>query len=124
MFTPRGSVMITQSGNVIKIKCYTMKIFYKDDRLERYQEAPCPITGEYHGMIPDTDGLCAKLSSDCTSPETMYYTVVDCNAPEIYEAPPHRVREDKVANSASTLSLTLSVSTATLIALVLSCYRL
>ncbi|KAI5731571.1 hypothetical protein M8J77_012502 [Diaphorina citri] len=214
-------------------------------RLERYQEAPCPITGEYHGMIPDTDGLCAKLSSDCTSPETMYYTVVDCNAPEIYEerqyrclgqwteggltytytqrqdigtyecfvgaivsnneifikeagehcereldpseygmrltrkgsctgdmplpvpitersttttttstttttttttrapwtpptrrttvvtrpwkpvtAPPHRVREDKVANSASTLSLTLSVSTATLIALVLSCYRL
>ncbi|XP_026686722.1 uncharacterized protein LOC103519401 [Diaphorina citri] len=71
-------------------------------RLERYQEAPCPITGEYHGMIPDTDGLCAKLSSDCTSPETMYYTVVDCNAPEIYEG--------QVFSSSTTMPVTSSPS--------------
>nr|CAD7262434.1 unnamed protein product [Timema shepardi] len=55
-------------------------------RMERLQESPCPVAGEYAGYIPDATGLCAKLSSDCKSPEIMYYTVSDCSHNEIYEA--------------------------------------
>nr|CAD7444045.1 unnamed protein product [Timema bartmani] len=54
-------------------------------RMERLQESPCPVAGEYAGYIPDATGLCAKLSSDCKSPEIMYYTVSDCSHNEIYE---------------------------------------
>nr|CAD7602418.1 unnamed protein product [Timema genevievae] len=54
--------------------------------MERLQESPCPVAGEYAGYIPDATGLCAKLSSDCKSPEIMYYTVSDCSHNEIYEA--------------------------------------
>ena len=53
--------------------------------LERLQESPCPVAGEYAGVIPDAPNLCAKLSSDCRSPEIMYYTVSDCSHSEIYE---------------------------------------
>lgn len=53
--------------------------------MERVQEMACPILGEYVGYIPDIMGLCAKLSSDCKSPEIMYYTVSNCTAPDIYE---------------------------------------
>nr|CAD7405107.1 unnamed protein product [Timema cristinae] len=53
--------------------------------MERLQESPCPVAGEYAGYIPDATGLCAKLSSDCKSPEIMYYTVSDCSQNEIYE---------------------------------------
>lgn len=38
----------------------------------------CPIAGEYVGVLPDAPGLCAKMSSDCNNPGTMYYTVTDC----------------------------------------------
>jgi len=53
--------------------------------LERLQESPCPLTGEYTGIIPDASNLCARLSSDCKSPEIMYYMVSDCSHSEIYE---------------------------------------
>lgn len=53
--------------------------------LERLQESPCPVAGEYTGVIPDATNLCAKLSSDCKSPEIMYYMVSDCSQSEIYE---------------------------------------
>lgn len=50
------------------------------------KESPCPIAGEYTGMIPDAIGLCAKLYSDCNNPEIMFYTVSDCSdQPEVYE---------------------------------------
>lgn len=48
------------------------------------EDSPCPILGEYVGMIPNADNLCAKLSSDCTSPDTMYYSVSDCSQ-TVYE---------------------------------------
>ena len=47
---------------------------------------PYPIIGEYTGVIPDTDGLCAKLYSDCNNPEIMFYTIFNCfNRSEVYE---------------------------------------
>jgi len=50
------------------------------------QESPCPISGEYLGMIPDIDGLCAKLYSDCNNPEIMFFTVFDCSVPsDVFE---------------------------------------
>ncbi|PSN54332.1 hypothetical protein C0J52_10680, partial [Blattella germanica] len=44
------------------------------------------VAGEYAGVIPDAANLCARLSSDCRSPEIMYYTVSDCSGSEVYEA--------------------------------------
>ncbi|XP_065573218.1 uncharacterized protein LOC136035380 isoform X2 [Artemia franciscana] len=55
-------------------------------RLDTRQEIPCPIAGEYEGILPDAEGLCAKLYSDCNNPEIMFYTVSNCfNKSEIYE---------------------------------------
>lgn len=47
--------------------------------------SPCPILGEYIGMLPNAENLCAKLSSDCISQDTMYYMVSDCSQQQIYE---------------------------------------
>ncbi|GAB6021794.1 hypothetical protein CHUAL_004371 [Chamberlinius hualienensis] len=55
------------------------------------KRASCPISGEYTGFIPDATGLCAKLSSDCNSPDVMYYSVSNCDAPkEVYEEREYR----------------------------------
>ena len=44
------------------------------------------FTGEYTGVIPDTEGLCAKLYSDCNNPEIMFYTIFNCfNRSEVFE---------------------------------------
>ena len=46
----------------------------------------CPIAGEYTGVIPDAQELCARLTSDCHRPQHMHYTVHACaNATEVYE---------------------------------------
>lgn len=50
----------------------------------------CPISGEYIGLIPDSQDLCAKLWSDCQAPELMYYQVSDCATNEIYEEREYR----------------------------------
>lgn len=37
-------------------------------------------------MIPDAQGICSKLVSDCKTRDLMYYEVAACNqADEIYE---------------------------------------
>ena len=55
-------------------------------RMEITEKAPYMFTGEYTGVIPDTDGLCAKLYSDCNNPEIMFYTIFNCfNRSEVYE---------------------------------------
>merc|ERR1712012_849855 len=41
-------------------------------RIDIKEKAPYMFTGEYTGVIPDTDGLCAKLYSDCNNPEIMF----------------------------------------------------
>ncbi|GFG31845.1 hypothetical protein Cfor_02655 [Coptotermes formosanus] len=66
------------------------KIWITQGRLERLQESPCPLAGEYTGIIPDATNLCARLSSDCKSPEIMYYMVSDCSQSEIYEEREYR----------------------------------
>lgn len=46
----------------------------------------CPITGDYTGVIPQSNGLCAKIASDCNNPDFMFYTVIACdNRSHIYE---------------------------------------
>lgn len=50
----------------------------------------CPISGEFTGVIPDADDLCAKLWSDCRAPELMYYQVSHCETMEIYEEREYR----------------------------------
>ena len=55
-------------------------------RSEVSDPTPYPITGEYTGSIPDTEGLCAKLYSDCNNPEIMFYTIFNCfKHSEVYE---------------------------------------
>ena len=55
-------------------------------RLETVEKAPYMFTGEYTGVIPDTEGLCAKLNSDCNNPEIMFYTIFNCfDRAEVFE---------------------------------------
>jgi len=60
-------------------------------RINVYSEEACPISGEYTGVIPDAVGLCAKLYSDCHNPQTMFYSVSNCqNLTEVYEEREYR----------------------------------
>jgi len=60
-------------------------------RTEVEDPTPYPIIGEYTGVIPDTDGLCAKLYSDCNNPEIMFYTIFNCfNRSEVFEEREYR----------------------------------
>ena len=46
----------------------------------------CPLVGEFTGILPDAEGLCARSYADCNNPEVMFYTVFNChNASEVYE---------------------------------------
>ncbi len=55
-------------------------------RIDLTDSTPYPIDGEYTGVIPDTEGLCAKLYSDCNNPEIMFYTIFNCfNRSEVFE---------------------------------------
>ncbi|XP_076029973.1 uncharacterized protein LOC143018485 [Oratosquilla oratoria] len=58
----------------------------------RPKEQPgCPIAGDYTGVIPDAQDLCARLNSDCRNPEVMHYTVSACaNASHVYEERKYR----------------------------------
>lgn len=47
--------------------------------------SPCPVNGEFTGVIPDAFGLCAKLSSECASPDRMHYQVSACDYDEVVE---------------------------------------
>lgn len=69
---------------------FQKKVWLTQGRLDRLQESPCPIRGEYTGFIPDATGFCAKLASDTKFPEIMYYTVSDCMQKEIYEEREYR----------------------------------
>ncbi|RWS03145.1 hypothetical protein B4U79_08850, partial [Dinothrombium tinctorium] len=52
---------------------------------------PCPITGDYMGVVPGVTGLCAKVASDCNNPDIMFYTVSSCeNRSHIFEEREYR----------------------------------
>ena len=60
-------------------------------RMDANNPPHCPLVGEYTGIIPDAEGLCAKSYADCNNPEVMFYTVFNCNnATEIYEEREYR----------------------------------
>ena len=51
----------------------------------------CPLVGEYSGILPDAEGLCARSYADCNNPEVMFYTDFNCgNASEVYEEREYR----------------------------------
>lgn len=47
--------------------------------------SPCPVDGEFEGLIPDAGGLCAKLWSECHALDIMYYQVSACDYNEVFE---------------------------------------
>jgi hypothetical protein len=57
-----------------------------------FEDPPhCPLVGEYSGILPDAEGLCARSYADCNNPEVMFYTVFNCgNASEVYEEREYR----------------------------------
>ena len=75
-YSPRRCLII-----LIRIRQVTCHSYRNNFLLgvDRYQESPCPVIGEYTGAIPDEPTLCAKLYSDCNNPEIMFYTVSDCD---------------------------------------------
>ena len=60
-------------------------------RMDAQKPPHCPLVGEYTGVIPDAEGLCAKSYTDCNNPEVMFYTVYNChNETEVYEEREYR----------------------------------
>ena len=47
--------------------------------VEKIVSISCPINGEYAGVLPDAPNFCAKMSSDCNSPNIMFYSVSGCS---------------------------------------------
>ena len=46
----------------------------------------CPMLGEWQGVIPDAEGLCARSVTSCARPDQMQYQVYNCNNQmEVYE---------------------------------------
>ena len=47
---------------------------------------PCPLSGNFQGVIPDAEGLCARSRTSCQRPDQMEYQVYNCeNTTEVYE---------------------------------------
>lgn len=58
-------------------------------------QTACPIMGDYIGVLPGDNGLCAKVASDCNNPDIMFYTVSSCdNRSHIYEGKNFRLKLD------------------------------
>lgn len=51
---------------------------------------PCPVSGEFKGSLPDVEGICAKLTSNCDSPDYMFYQVSACHNDDIIEEREYR----------------------------------
>lgn len=54
-------------------------------RQDNISMAACPISGELAGMLPDAERLCAKLSSECETPDIMHYQVSVCDYEDVIE---------------------------------------
>lgn len=50
-----------------------------------FEMSPCPIDGEFVGLIPDAEDLCARLWSDCSQNDKMNYQVSFCGHDEIFD---------------------------------------
>lgn len=73
MFTsPQYNASLCSSSN------FQPNTWITQGRQDYLEDSPCPLLGEYVGTIPNAESLCAKLTSDCSSPDTMFYSVSDC----------------------------------------------
>merc|ERR1712106_734504 len=43
----------------------------------------CPMLGEWQGVIPDAEGLCARSVTSCARPDQMQYQVYNCNNQQV-----------------------------------------
>lgn len=69
---------------------------------QKYKYTPCPVSGEFRGVIPDATTLCAKLSSECTSEDIMYHEVSACEYGEVYEGEFKTLREKMLNQTGKT----------------------
>lgn len=49
------------------------------------EPSPCPIDGNFVGLIPDAEDFCARLWSDCEKNDTMNYQVTICGHDEVFD---------------------------------------
>ena len=76
----------THNESLCESENFLERTWVTQGRQDVTETTPYPIVGEYSGVIPDTDGLCAKAYSDCNNPEIMFYTIFNCfNRSEVYE---------------------------------------
>lgn len=87
-----GSKTVQSLGNEISIngicdaQYFDKSRWTTQGRLEfGLNSTPCPVVGEFEGLIPDNVGLCAKLWSECNAPDIMYYQVSACDYNEVFE---------------------------------------
>lgn len=73
--------------NICEDEYFEKSHWITQGRLDKsYIITSCPIDGEFIGYIPDAEGLCAKMWSDCKMPDIMYYEVSACDDPStIYD---------------------------------------
>ena len=89
--TDSGSTDSGLSGRLCSAENFTPSKWKTLGRMNTNEPPHCPLVGEYTGIIPDAEGLCAKSYADCNNPEVMFYTVFNCNnATEIYEEREYR----------------------------------
>ncbi|KRT79884.1 hypothetical protein AMK59_7920 [Oryctes borbonicus] len=50
----------------------------------------CPISGVFKGVIPEMKSYCTNLSSDCMTPDLMYYKVFNCDTMDVIEEREYR----------------------------------
>ncbi|CAO1336353.1 unnamed protein product [Diamesa tonsa] len=50
----------------------------------------CPISGNYSGILPDDENLCALITTDCKTSDIMYFQVGACETGDIYESRTYR----------------------------------
>ncbi|XP_054716850.1 uncharacterized protein LOC129226274 [Uloborus diversus] len=76
-------------------------------RLKPTQMFPCPITGDYTGVLPENPKFCAKVASDCNNPDVMFYTVSNCeNKSHVFEEREYRCLGSWESSSGVTFTYT------------------
>ncbi|XP_065217157.1 uncharacterized protein LOC135843266 [Planococcus citri] len=79
------------NNSLCSVQNFQSNVWITQGRKDLSTLSPCPILGEYIGQLPNVQAnFCAKLSSNCLSQDTMYYTVSDCTPQQIYEEREYR----------------------------------
>jgi len=79
------------SDSLCDDKQFTTNNWITQGRKSIQSNTQCPIIGDYSGVIPGSNGLCAKVASDCNNPDIMFYTVTACeNRSHVFEERSYR----------------------------------